>query len=99
MDVTPRKRAKVITIANFTNKTCSEIALECGIWKSTVARLIKQQAQTGSVSPTRVGRCGRKPKTTPRMERFLMIVSKKDPCKTSRDLQRDIEVHGIHIDS
>ena len=52
MDVTPRKRAKVIILANFTNKTCREIALECGIGKSTVARLIKQQAQTGILSPT-----------------------------------------------
>jgi len=99
MDVTPRKRSKIITLANFTNKTYREIALECGVGKSTVARLIKQHAQTGSLSPTRVGRCGRKPRTTPRMDRLLVVMSKKDPRKTSEDLRRDIEAHGVDIDS
>ena len=94
MDVTPRKREKIKTFANFTNKSCREIALECGVGKSTVARLMKQHAQTGSLSPQRVGRCGRNPKTTLRMDRLLMVMSKKDPRKTSGDLKRDIEAHG-----
>ena len=54
MDVTPRKCEKIKTFANFTNKSCREIALECGVGKSTVARLMKQHAQTGSLSPQRV---------------------------------------------
>ncbi len=89
MDITPRKRAKVITLANFTNKTCRGIALECGIEKSTVARLIKQHAQTGSLSPSQVGRCGRKPKTSPRMDRLLMvmILKSKDSVFSSSDNQ------------
>ena len=28
-----------------------------------------------------------------------MVMSKKNPRKTSRDLQRDMEAHGVHIDS
>lgn len=55
------------------------------------------EKETGSVELKRVGRCGRKRKTTARDEAFLMRQSKIDPKKTSADLQQDLAEHGVNI--
>ena len=51
------------------------------------------------MSPSRVGRCGRKRKTYPRVDRLLVGISKRDSRKTSGDLKRGLEAHGVNIDS
>ena len=55
----------------------------------TVSRLLKQVAKTGSGSPQRKGKCGRKRKTSPRDDIFLIRQSKLDrerPALTSREI-------------
>lgn len=99
MDVTPRKRTKIVTLHEHTDKTYREIAALVDVSLATVSRVIKLKQEKGSFSPRRKGRCGRKKKTTPRDDAYLLRQSKKDPRKTSDALNSDLKSLGIQISS
>ena len=65
MDGTPRKRTSIMTLHEHTEKTYREIAGTVGVSLATVSRVVKMKKETGSVTPKRKGKCGRKRKTTP----------------------------------
>ena len=96
-DITPRKRSRISTRADHSDYTQKTIASLVGVSQKFVSRIIKQQAETGSYSPKRKGRFGRKRKTTPRDDSFLIRKSKLDPSKSSFDLQRDSQHSGVNI--
>ena len=96
-DITPRKRASIISLWSNTQLSQRDIARRFGVNQSMVSRLLKQVAKTGSGSPQRKGKCGRKQKTSPRDDIFLIRQSKLDPRKTSFDLQRDLSHTGKQI--
>jgi transposase len=99
MDVTPRKRTKIVTLHEHTAKTYRDIASVVGVSLATVSRVIKLKHETGSVSPKRKGNCGRKKKTSHRDDAYLIRQSKKDPRKTSDALNLDLKEKGIQISS
>jgi len=68
MDITPRKRTKMVTLHEHTPKTYREIAALVCVSLVAVSRVIKLKQDIGSVSPKRKRseKCGRKKKTTPR---------------------------------
>jgi len=99
MDVTPRKRTKIVTLHEHTSSTYREIAKIVGVSLATVSRVIKLKHDTGSVTPKRKGKCGRKKKTTPRDDAYLIRQSKKNPRKTSDALNTDLKQKGIEISS
>lgn len=99
MDTTPRKRIKIVTLNEHTSLTQREIACQCAIGVATVNRIIRQHSETGSVSPQRSGKCGRKRKTTKRDDAVLLRLSKLNPRKTSDMLRKDLEMTGVHLDS
>ncbi|XP_063855001.1 uncharacterized protein LOC135097165 [Scylla paramamosain] len=51
MDVTPRKRTKIVTLHEHTSSTYREIAKIVGVSLATVSRVIKLKHDTGSVTP------------------------------------------------
>ena len=65
--------------------------------QSTVARIIRQLKETGSLTSKRKGNCGRKRKSTAKHDAYLLRKSKLDPRKTSSDLQKDLFVAGLEI--
>ena len=83
MDVSPRKRASILTLRENTEKTYREMSKIVGVSISTISRTMKTKKETGSVTPKRKGKCGRKRKTTPRDDAYLIRESVKDPRKTS----------------
>lgn len=97
MDITPRKRERIITLSEYTPMTQRDIAKECCVSLGAVNKIIKQKKNLGSVEVQRKGKCGRKRKTTPRDEAFLLRESKIHPRKTSYDLQQDLEKAGVKI--
>ena len=99
MDITPRKRTRILTLRKHTSMTVRDIAAAVGVGKSTVSRIITQQKTFGTVSPNRKTRCGRKRKTSPRTDKFLVRNSKMHPRKTSTDLQRELLAAGVSMDS
>ena len=90
MDITPRKRSRIITLTENTSMTVRQIAEVAGVGKSAVSKIIRNYRATGSFSPKRKEKCGRKRKTTPRSDTLLLRNSKIHPYKTSVDLQRDL---------
>ena len=60
-----------------------------------VLRVIKRFEDTGSTSPKRKGKCGRK--TSKREDAFVLRQSKFDPKKTSVDLRNDLAAVGVDI--
>jgi hypothetical protein len=89
MDLTPRKRSKIIKLHEHTSLTQREIAEQCEVRLGAVKKIIKLKNETDSISPQRKGRCGRKRKTIFK-DVFLLRQSKIDPHKTSFDLQKDL---------
>ena len=98
MDVTPRKKAKIITLGLHTSKSQRDIAKLCDVNQSTVSRILKHHSEGSSLNK-RKGKCGRKRKTTCRADAAIIRLSKKDPRKTSDDLQKDIAAAGFAISS
>src|SRR3989442_1431818 len=97
MDITPRKRSKILTLIEHSSKNQREIAQLCNVSQSTVCKIAKLYREYGSLSPRRKGICGRKRKTTEKDDRYLLRQSFKDPKKTSDQLQRDLATHGVHV--
>ena len=90
MDATPRKRSKIVTLSVHCNKTQREIASLCHVSQKTVSNILRRYHESGSFSPQRQGKCGRKRKTTARADRCLLQESVKFPKKTSDQLKRDM---------
>jgi hypothetical protein len=87
---------KIVTLCNYTRKTVRESSWtrRAILGFGQVSRILKPFAESGSLSPKRKGRCGRKRKTDKRMDSFVVQQNKKDPRKTSSNLQRDVQGHG-----
>lgn len=99
MDITPRKRAKIIALKDHTSMTVRDIASAVGVGKSSVSRILTTFKESGSSSPKRRGKCGRKRKTTLRTDKILIRNSKINPRKTSSDLRRDLLATGFDVSS
>ena len=99
MDISPKKRSKIVTLSEFTDKNQREIARICGVSQSVVSKILKKKKSTGSVLATRIGKCGRKRKTTARDDKILLRNSKNNPRATSDDLKKDLESAEVHISS
>lgn len=97
-DITPRKRAKVEILLKH-SITVAEIAKEIGVSKRSVYRLKQKLASNKSFSPNRVGKCGRKRKTSTRDDSLLIRECKKNRKGTSKELQGIMEQSGIQISS
>ena len=99
MDVTPRKRAKVLALHQHTKKSQREIAKCVGVSQSTVHRLIKKFQIEKDLTSNRNSNCGKKKKTTPKTCAYLFRESKFNPRKTSFQLQQDLASAGGMVDS
>ena len=99
MDLTPRKRAKIVALSKHAKKSVREIGKELGIPKSTVGRIVKRSNDYDDVTVKRRGRCGRKRKTTARDDQMIIRNSVKNPRKTSVDFKRDLSDAGVNVDS
>ena len=87
MDVTPRKRAKVLVLHQHTKKSQGEIAKCVEVSQPTVHRPVKKFQIEKNLTPNRKSNCGRK-KTTPRTDAYWLRESKFNPSKTSFQLNK-----------
>ena len=58
---------------------------------------MKMKKETGSVTPKCKGKCGRKRKTTPRNDAYLIRESVKNPRKTSDAIKKEIEISSSTV--
>ncbi|KAJ4433945.1 hypothetical protein ANN_16264 [Periplaneta americana] len=90
MDRTPRKRSKIITLAEHSSMTHRQIAAECHIGLATVNSIIKRYRETGSITPQKKGNCGQKRKTSHADDRLIVRKSKLNPRLTAVDLTPEL---------
>jgi transposase len=72
MDITQKKQAKNFAFNEYTPMTVRDIASVVGVGKSNVSRILCEYKDSGSPSPNRKGKCGRKRKTTSRTDHLLL---------------------------
>jgi len=97
MDLTPRKRAQIVTLNKHAKKSVREIGKKLGIPKSTVCRIVKKNNDSDVVSIPRRGRCSRKRKTTAWYDQMIMRNSVKDQRKNSVDIKSDLSAAGVNV--
>ena len=99
MDITPRKRAKIVTLRDHTTMSQRKIAENVDVSLGSVSSILKQKRETENVEIQRKERCERKRKTTKRHDLILLRNRKINPRKTSEELKRDLDKSGVHVSS
>lgn len=99
MDINRDIRVKIITLKQSTSLTHADIAKKCKVSRSSVTKMIARFDQTGSISPTRIGRCGRKRLTDTRDDRILLMKRKKNARLNSEMLKKEMQGHGVSVSS
>ena len=79
--------------------TQRQIALECSLSVGAAKRIIRQQSETGSISPRRKARCGSKTKMRKRDDSMLLRLSRQDPRMISDMLKNDLEASGVNVNA
>ena len=79
------------------NLSFAKVAKQFSVPVSTVKKMVKKYMVTGTVESDMKGKCGGSRKTTPRMERHLVISAKKNPFQTHKHLQELAEGAGTSI--
>ncbi|GFV80446.1 HTH_Tnp_Tc3_2 domain-containing protein [Trichonephila clavipes] len=97
MDVTPKKRSKVIALDEHTSMTMKYLATAVGVSKSCVSKILITFQYFGSSSPKRTGKCGDKRKTSSRNEKILIRSSKIRARRTSTDPRKDLLDYGVEF--
>ncbi|KAK9751429.1 hypothetical protein QE152_g5027 [Popillia japonica] len=67
-----------------------DIAKECKVSLGAVNKILKLNRDTGTIEVNRKGKCGRKRKTTPRDEAFIIRESKLNPRKKSQQQRQAV---------
>ncbi|GFV70055.1 HTH_Tnp_Tc3_2 domain-containing protein [Trichonephila clavipes] len=97
MDITSRKRSKIIALNEHTTVTVRDIATIVGGDKSSVLRILRTFQDSCSSSPKRKGKRALKRKITPRIDKILIRNSKVKQSKTSTDNRRNLLHYGAEV--
>ena len=81
---------KLVIEKSLQGLTQSEIAQQLNLCQSTVSRLIARYKSSGTLTPLRKGKCGRKRLLSARTDRLLARASKKNPRATAADIQKTV---------
>ena len=97
MDITPGKRAKIVTLRDHTTMFQRKIVEKVGVSLGSVSSILKQKRGTENVEVQRKERCGRKRKTIKRDDLILLRNSKINSRKTNEKMKRDLDESGVHV--
>lgn len=94
-DLSPRKKGQLRVLLEETTLTQQQIALKLGISQSAVCVYVKRLKKTQTVSPRRVGRCGRKRVSSARADRKLVQLCVKSRRSSSGVLRHQWAETGV----
>jgi len=97
MDLTSAQRVQILSLASHTSQTQNEIARNVGCTQSAVSKLLRKHRETGSISPSREGKCGRKRIISERLSNRILQVSKKDPTMHATEIKEEIGAPADHL--
>ena len=98
-DMSPRKVGQIRTLLENTELTQADIARKLNISQSAVSKVKKRVEYHGTASPRRRGKCGRKRKTTPHTDRWLLRESQKARRISSRGLKVQLQQQNVNVSS
>jgi len=96
-DLTPRKKARIETVLTETTMNQGEIAVKYGVSQASVSRIRRNLACGEGNDGHRVGKCGRKPKSTARDDRILVSMIKTNRKLNSRQLAGMWQASGADV--
>ncbi|GFS77137.1 HTH_Tnp_Tc3_2 domain-containing protein [Trichonephila clavipes] len=99
IDITPRKRSKIIVPNEHTSMTVKNVATVVGLSKSSVSRILRTFQGSGTSFLKRKGKCGSKRKTTPGTDKILIRNCKINPRETSKDLRKDLLEYNVEVNT
>ncbi|GFT84359.1 hypothetical protein TNCV_1609921 [Trichonephila clavipes] len=100
MDISPRKRTRIIIHSQHTSMTVRDITAAVGVGKSNVSRFINEQNNCETVLQNAGVNVDTNARPHLLQTNFLYeIVHTMHPYKTSRDLQRELLAIGVSVDS
>ena len=85
-DLSPRKKGQLQVYLEDSTSSCHEIADKFGISVRSVFNIKKKLKNGDRLSSHCVGKCGRKPVSSPREDRMLVAMCKKRRSTSSKDL-------------
>ena len=97
MDMTPKKRAKVLALHSLIKKPIKRTSQNLKITKSSIGRIAERCDDNGNTDVLRQGKYGRKRQTNKKDDTLILRNSINDPKKSSRDLARDLEESDVSI--
>ena len=96
-DLSPRKVALIKVFLDEKQQSQREIAKRLQISQKSVNRVSQAVKNGRGYSPARVGKCGRKTKLSPRTQRKLVQMARKNRRATSQDLKKYLEKYGVDV--
>ena len=96
-DLSPRKVGQINVLLQVSNLKQKEIAAKLGVSTQTVSNIKKKLKYGHSLSSNRVGKCGKKRKTTPREDRKIVQMALKNRRLSCRKLSNVLSAEGIII--
>lgn len=99
MPISEHVRSQIVALNEHSNLKQKDIAKLCKVSQSAVSKILKRFRSTGSLETAYVGNTGRKRMSTDRDDRLLLVKSKKNPRLTSRELCRELKLHGVSMSS
>lgn len=96
-DLSPCKKSGIKALLQTKIYSNREISRRTGVSENSVRRIKKQVDSGQTLSPKRMGHCGRKRLFTPRSERFLKNVCLKDRFATTKQINSKLQESQVNV--
>lgn len=98
-DLSPAKISQIKVLLSLEKYSQRQIAELVCVSQSSVRNIQKKVKENQTLSPHRVGRCGRKKITTPRSERKIERITLENRRSSRRQIQDLLRDSGVNVSS
>ena len=96
-DLSPRKKGQIRVLLEETSLKQAEIAKKLGVSTATITQIKKKMQKGEDLKYKRVGNCGRKRSTTPRIDRRMVVMALKDRRASCKKISSVLASEGFKI--
>lgn len=96
-DLSPRKKGQIRVLLENSSLKQKEIAKKLDISVQTVSKIKKTLDSGGLLDSSRIGKCGRKKKTTPRIDRKIKLMALNDRRTSCKRIAMNLAEDGIQV--
>ena len=97
-DLSPRKVGQINVLLTNSSLKQKEIAKKLGVSSQTVSVIKKKMKNNEHLYSNKIGKCGRKRKTTPRVDRKIKNMALSDRRASCRKISSELAAEGIAVD-